>query len=320
MRLAFLGTPDFAAATLAALIAAGHEIAAVYSQPPRPSGRGQRLVPTPTMALAEHHGLPVRTPISLRDPTEQAAFASLDLDVAVVAAYGLILPLPILNAPRRGCLNVHGSLLPRWRGAAPIQRALMAGDAETGVTIMQMDKGLDTGAMLLAEAVPITSAATGGSLHDDLAALGARLMVQALATLDTLTPTPQPTEGVTYADKLGPADRVLVWERDAEVLARQVRAMAPRPGVQVVLAGEVMRVLAATAEPLPARVPASATPGTVLDTQLGILTGNGVLRLERLQRPGRSPVDRQSLLNGCSIPAGTVAGLPPAPAEAARQT
>ncbi|KAF1854091.1 hypothetical protein Lal_00005308 [Lupinus albus] len=232
LRLVFMGTPDFAVPSLAALIEAGHQLVCVYSQPPRPAGRGQQVQKSPVHRFAEDHGIPVRTPKSLRTAEAQAEFADLKADAAVVAAYGLILPQPVLDAPRLGCVNVHGSLLPRWRGAAPIQRSILAGDAETGITIMQMDIGLDTGAMLSREAVAITAATTASSLHDDLAALGARMIVPALDGLaaGTLAAVPQPEDGVTYAAKLTREDGRLDWTRPASFVERQVRALTPWPG------------------------------------------------------------------------------------------
>ena len=243
LRLAFMGTPDFAVAALDALVRAGHDIAAVYTQPPRAAGRGKQPKPSAVAVAAGRHGLQVRCPPSLKPPAEHAAFAALGLDAAVVAAYGQILPPPILAAPRLGCLNIHASLLPRWRGAAPIQRAVLAGDAETGVTIMRMDRGLDTGPMLLAERLPITADDTGGTLHDQLAALGARLIVTALNRLAAgrLTPEPQPADGVTYAAKLTAADERLDWRGDAAALARQVRALAPRSGAWLIPRGSIPR-------------------------------------------------------------------------------
>src|SRR4051794_32177734 len=229
MRLAFMGSPDFAVPALRALHAAGHEIAAVYCQPPRPAGRGQKETPCPVHKAALALGLPVRTPARVRkDAAEHAAFAALDLDAAVVAAYGLILPKPMLEAPGRGCLNIHASLLPRWRGAAPIQAAILAGDTESGVTIMQMDAGLDTGPMLLREAVPITPTTTSAALYDVLAELGARLIVRAL--VEHPMPMPQPAEGVTYAPKLTRDAGRIDWTRDAAAIERQVRAFDPWPG------------------------------------------------------------------------------------------
>ncbi len=302
MRLAFLGTPDFAVPSLAALHAAGHDIAAVYSQPPKPAGRGHRERPSPVQRWAEQHDLPVLTPKSLRRAEVQAEFAALDLDAGVVAAYGLILPSPILDAPRHGCLNVHGSLLPRWRGAAPIQRALLAGDTETGITIMQMDPGLDTGPMLLEEAVPIGPDTTASALHDALARIGARLIVEALALLarGELAPRPQPEEGVTYAAKITREDAVLDW-RDAAHVDRQIRALNPWPGTAVAVRGERVRLLAAERAP-----EAEGEPGTVLDDRLTIACAeNGGIRPTRLQRPGKAPASAEAVLRGFPIPPGT---------------
>jgi methionyl-tRNA formyltransferase len=301
LRLAFMGTPEFARTGLAALIAAGHDIACVYSQPPRPAGRGQRPRPSPVQALAEERGLPVRTPVNLREAAEQAHFAGLGLDAAVVAAYGLILPPAILEAPRRGCLNIHASLLPRWRGAAPIQRAILAGDHETGITIMQMDEGLDTGPMLLAERLPISPSDTGGSLHDRLAALGARLIVAALEQLAAgrLVPTPQPASGATYAAKLRREDGRLDWREPAGDLARRVRALTPRPGAWCELVGERIKILAAEA------VGAEGPPGRVLDDQFTIACGAGGLRLLTVQRPGKAPLGAAEFLRGFKLISGT---------------
>ncbi|MCC7427581.1 MAG: methionyl-tRNA formyltransferase [Alphaproteobacteria bacterium] len=311
MRLAFMGTPDFAVPALRALHAAGHEIAAVYCQPPRPAGRGQAVQKAPVHRAAEELGLPVRTPARLRkDAAEHAAFAAFGLDAAVVAAYGLILPATMLDAPRLGCLNIHASLLPRWRGAAPIQHAILAGDAESGVTIMQMDEGLDTGAMLLAEAVPITPATTAASLHDALAELGARLVVAALAGLDagTLRPVAQPAAGVTYAPKLGREDGRIDWRREAGLLDRQVRALTPWPGTYCLHGAEALKVLAAVPAPdaAPDAARAAAAPGTVLDERLAVACGGGTaLRLTRLQRPGRAPQPAEAFLRGTPLPPGT---------------
>lgn len=301
LRLAFMGSPDFAVPSLNALIEAGHEIAAVYTQPPRPAGRGQRPKPSPVQVAAEAHNLPVRTPVTLKDPAEQMAFAELGLDAAVVVAYGLILPRPVLEAPRLGCLNVHASLLPRWRGAAPIQRAILAGDRETGVTIMVMDEGLDTGPTLLAERIPIGPDETAATLHDRLAALGARLIVAALDGLATgrLQPVPQPAEGVTYAAKLTRAEGRLDWRRPASVLERQVRALAPWPGAWFEAGGDRIKVLAA--EPAPGEGP----PGRVLDDRLTVACGEGALRLTRVQRAGKAPMGAAEFLRGFPLPAGT---------------
>jgi methionyl-tRNA formyltransferase len=306
MRLAFMGSPDFAVPALRALVAAGHEVAAVYTQPPRPAGRGQRETPCPVHRAALELGLPVRNPTRLRrDTAEHEAFRALDLDAAVVAAYGLILPKPILEAPRRGCLNIHASLLPRWRGAAPIHAAVLAGDAETGITIMQMDEGLDTGAMLLREAMPVGPRDTTAVLHDRLAEIGARLVLRALA--EDPAPVPQPEEGMTYAPKLAKADSRLDWREDAAALDRRVRAMTPWPGTQFEAGGDTIRVLAAE----PAGT-ADAAPGTVLDTLPRIACGGGgALRLLRLQRPGRAPMEADAFLRGYALPPGTVLPLPP---------
>jgi methionyl-tRNA formyltransferase len=302
LRLAFMGTPDFARLALEALLTAGHDIAAVYSQPPRPAGRGQKPRPSPVQALAETKELPVRTPRSLRDPAEQAAFTALNLDAAVVAAYGLILPQDILQTPRLGCLNIHASLLPRWRGAAPIQRAILAGDNETGITIMQMDRGLDTGAILLSERTPIEPDDTGGSLHDRLAARGAQLIVSALAQVASgkLAPRPQPAEGATYAAKLTRQEERLDWREAASDLQRRVRAFSPVPAAWCEMAGERIKVL----EAKPAE--GSAAPGTLLDDRLTIACGRGALRLLRVQRPGKAAMDSASFLRGFRLPAGTV--------------
>ncbi|GFZ93783.1 methionyl-tRNA formyltransferase [Elstera cyanobacteriorum] len=300
MRLAFMGTPVFAAVALQALIDAGHEIAAVYAQPARPAGRGQKPQPSPVENLARQHGLPVFTPISLKAPEEQAAFAALNLDAAVVAAYGLILPRAVLEAPKRGCFNIHGSLLPRWRGAAPIQRAILAGDAATGITIMQMEAGLDTGPMLLKGVLPITAETTGGSLHDALADLGARLMVQYLADPAAYPPEVQPEDGVTYAAKIDKAELKLDWSLPAGQLDRVIRTFAPKPGAWAEINGERVKVLAA----VPA--PGSGVPGTALDDAVTIATGEGALRLTHLQRPGKGPVAAADLLRGWPVPAGTL--------------
>jgi methionyl-tRNA formyltransferase len=305
LRLAFLGSPDFAVPTLRALHGAGHEVAAVYCQPPRPAGRGKHETRSPVHRLAEEElGLPVRAPARLRrDAAEHAFFASLDLDAAMVVAYGLILPPPMLDAPRRGCLNVHASLLPRWRGAAPIHAAILAGDAETGVTIMRMDEGLDTGPVLLARAVPIGPRATNPELHDALAALGAEMALKALATEPPARP--QPEEGATSAPKLSKADGRLDWTRDAAFLDRQVRAFEPWPGTFFEHEGTAIRVLEAE----PAEAADGAPPGAVLD---GLPTvacgGGGALRLLRLQRPGRAPMAAGEFLRGDALPPGTVLG------------
>ncbi|NNG05878.1 MAG: methionyl-tRNA formyltransferase [Inquilinus sp.] len=302
LRLAFMGTPDFAVPSLAALVDAGHDIAAVYTQPPRPAGRGHRERRSAVHDAAAARELPVRTPKTLRDPAEQEAFAALGLDAAVVAAYGLILPQPILDAPRLGCLNVHASLLPRWRGAAPIQRAILAGDSETGITIMAMAAGLDTGPMLLARAVPIGPGTTAGALHDTLARLGAGLIVEALAGLAAgrLEARPQPEAGVTYAAKITPEDGRIDW-RDAARVDRQARALTPGPGAWFEVAGERLKVHGLE------RVPAASGPaGTVLDDRLTVAcAAGGAVRPTILQRPGRARMPADTLLRGFPIPPGT---------------
>jgi methionyl-tRNA formyltransferase len=302
LRVAFMGTPDFALPTLQALAAAGHEIAAVYCQPPRPAGRGQKPRPAPVQAHAEAQGWAVRTPASLKSPEAQADFAALDLDVAVVVAYGLLLPPEILAAPRLGCVNVHASLLPRWRGAAPIQRAILAGDSETGVTLMQMEAGLDTGPMILQRALPIAPDTSAEALHDSLAALGAELIGEALEGLDSgrLTATPQPAAGVTYAAKLDKAEGRLDWRASAAELDRRVRAFTPWPGAFFEVAGERIKVLAA--EPRPD----GGAPGTVLDDRGTIACGTGALRLVLVQRAGKAPMAAEAFLRGFALPKGTV--------------
>lgn len=306
MRIVFMGTPDFAVPTLRALAAAGHEIVAVYSQPPRPAGRGKALTPSPVQAAAEALSVSVRTPLTLRDAEAQADFAALAPDVAVVAAYGLILPKAVLAVPLHGCLNVHGSLLPRWRGAAPIQRAILAGDAETGVGIMQMEAGLDTGPVRLEGRTPI-GYKTAGDLTSELSELGARLMVQVLADLPGHPPVPQPEEGVTYAPKIDKAEARLDWSAGALQVERQVRAFSPYPGAWFEVRGERIRVLEArvqTSGP-DQSVEFSTEPGLVLDIQLAIGCGLGAIRPLTVQRAGRSPMELGEFLRGFPIPPGT---------------
>ncbi len=312
LRLAFMGSPDFALPSLRALADAGHEIAAVYAQPPRPAGRGQKERPCPVHALALERGWEARTPANLKGPDAQAAFAALDLDVAVVVAYGLILPNPVLAAPRLGCVNVHASLLPRWRGAAPIQRAILAGDAQTGITIMQVTEGLDAGPRLLEEAVPIGATETAETLHDRLASLGARLIVTALEGLaaGTLNARPQPEHGVTYAAKLQRGEGRLDWRRPAAELERAVRAFTPWPGAELKASGTRIKVLGAE---VVAGDPAAA-PGTVLDDRLTVACGGGALRLTKVQRAGKEPLDAEAFLRGFDLAPGTRLALPePAP-------
>ena len=297
MRLAFMGTPDFAVPTLDALLAAGHEVAAVYSQPPRPAGRGKALRPSPVQARAEAAGIDVRTPLSLRGEDEQQAFAALDLDAAVVAAYGLILPPAILEAPRRGCLNAHASLLPRWRGAAPVQRTILAGDETTGVTIMQMERGLDTGPMLAVRETPVDGK-TAGELTDELAGIGGALMVEVLERLDELEPVAQPEEGVTYASKIEKHEARIDFGRTADEVERQVRAFNPYPGAYFEYEGERIRILAAELRG------AEGEPGTVLDHGLAIACGSGAIVPTFVQRAGRGVMTASELLRGFVIPAG----------------
>ncbi len=301
MRVVFMGTPDFAVPTLRALIAAGHAVVAAYSQPPRPAGRGKKLQPSPVQRAAEDAGVPVFTPQSLKGADEQAAFAAHHADVAVVAAYGLILPPAVLAAPRHGCLNVHGSLLPRWRGAAPVQRAILAGDAETGVTIMQMERGLDTGPMLATVRTTVDGK-TAGELTGELAELGAQAMIAVLADFAGHPPLVQPDQGVTYAAKIDKAESRLDFSGDAGALERQVRAFAPAPGAWFELDGERVRVLAAEV------IDAAAAPGVVLDDRLTIGCGIGALRPTLVQRAGRPAMDCAALLRGYAVPAGTRVG------------
>jgi len=298
-----MGSPDFSVPILDALMAAGHEIVCVYSQPPRPAGRGHKEKPCAVHAFALENGLDVLTPPSLKSPDEQAAFASLKADAAVVAAYGLLLPKAVIEAPPMGCLNVHASLLPRWRGAAPIERAILAGDTETGVSIMVIDEGLDTGDILLTGKVPITATTTASSLHDELSRLGARLMVEALAGLaaGSCVPEPQAGDGVTYADKLTRAEGRLDWKRAAVDLDRRVRALNPRPGVWFEHDGERIKVLAATLE----EGKDGKAPGVLIDDKLAVACGEGVLRLARVQRAGKAGQDANAFVLGYPLKAGT---------------
>jgi methionyl-tRNA formyltransferase len=308
LDLVFMGTPAFAATILGALIDARHAIRAVYTQPPRPAGRGHRLQPSPVQRLAETHGLMVRTATRLRDAEEAAEFAALAADAAVVAAYGLILPAAMLSAPRFGCLNVHASLLPRWRGAAPVQRALLAGDLETGITIMEMTAGLDSGPILMRQALPIAPDATAASLTEALATLGGRLIVEALAAAaqGRLAPQPQPAEGVSYARKIRRDEGRLDWRLPAVDLERRVRAFDSRPGAFFEHDGAPVRVLAAEVSP----ETRPAAPGTVIDDRLAIACGAGALRPLRLQRPGRGPLATADFLRGFPIPRGSVLPCP----------
>jgi methionyl-tRNA formyltransferase len=298
MRIVFMGTPDFAVPTLDALIAAGHEVVAAYSQPPRPAGRGKAPRPSPVQTAAAAAGIPVRAPLSLRDPEAQREFAELDSDVAVVVAYGLLLPEPVLRAPRHGCFNVHASLLPRWRGAAPIQRAILAGDAVTGVTIMAMEQGLDSGPVLAMRETPVDRK-TAGALAEELAGTGAALMVDVLESLGDRVAQPQPDEGVTYAQKIAKEEARLRFEEAAATVERQVRAFNPNPGAFFEVGGERIKLLAADV------AETSGEPGTVLDGRLTIACGRGALAPSLVQRAGRGAMPPDELLRGFSIPPGT---------------
>jgi methionyl-tRNA formyltransferase len=299
MRVVFMGTPDFAVPTLDALVAAGHEVVAAYCQPPRPGGRrGRELVASPVQRRAEALGVAVRCPVSLRKADAQAEFAALEADVGVVAAYGLILPQAVLDAPAHGCLNVHGSLLPRWRGAAPVQRAILAGDAETGVGIMQMEAGLDTGPVRLERRTPV-AAKTAGELTAELAQLGAAAMVEVLSDLSGYPPKPQPANGVTYAAKIDKAEARLDFAQPADAVARQVRAFAPVPGAWFEVAGERVKVLASELWA------GDGAPGAVLDDRLTIACADGAIRPTLVQRAGRGVASAAELLRGFPIPAGT---------------
>ncbi len=306
MRIAFMGSPDFAVPALAELLARGHEVACVYAQPPRPAGRGQQLRKTPVHAFAEARGIEVRTPKSLKKPPEQAAFAALHVDLAVVVAYGLILPKAILEAPRHGCINLHGSLLPRWRGAAPIQRALMAGDAVTGVQAMRMEEGLDTGPVILSAETEIEFDDTAQTLHDRLAALGAPLLADAVALIEEgrAVETPQATEGVTYAHKIDPAEARIDWTRPARDIDRQIRGLSPFPGAWFEMASPQGPV---RMKALMSRVAVGdGAPGTLLDDHLRVACGEGAVRLMRVQREGRQALDAEDFLRGAGAPAGLV--------------
>lgn len=300
LRVAFMGTPDFAVPPLQSLAAAGHDVVAVYCQPPKPAGRGQKIRKSPVHEAAEILGLSVHTPKSLRDTDVQEFFRNLHLDVAIVAAYGLILPSAILMAPRLGCLNIHASLLPRWRGAAPIQRSLLADDNQTGITIMQMDAGLDTGAILSQETCPITEKTTAGELHDTLMMLGTKLIIPTLQAVaeGTIRAIPQPESGVTYASKLTREDGRICWRSSAYDIERQIRALQPWPGCYFELKSEAIKVLSATI------IDKSAVPGTLLDVDMTIACGEKALRLTTVQRAGKSVTDGASFLRGQRLSVG----------------
>ena len=298
MRIIFMGTPEFAVPVLEAVIAAGHQVICAYSQPPRPAGRGKKLQPSPVHLAAEAHGIEVRTPVSLKPQEEKDAFAALNADVAVVAAYGLLLPVAVLEVPKHGCLNVHASILPRWRGAAPIQRAILAGDPTTGVTIMQMEKGLDTGPMILTRTTRIDDK-TAGELTDELSALGAQLMVEVLEDLPRRRAEPQPPFGATHAAKIDKAEARLDFTHGAALLERQVRAFAPRPGAFFEYEGERIRVLAAEV------IGREGVAGMTLGDDLTIACGFSALRPTIVQRAGKPAMETAAMLRGKPIPAGT---------------
>jgi methionyl-tRNA formyltransferase len=305
MRIAFLGTPDFAVSALEALVAAGHEVACVYSQPPAPRGRGQELKPSPVHAFAQARGIPVRTPVSMRDPAEVEAFAALGLDAGVVVAFGQILPAEVLDAPRLGCFNLHASLLPRWRGAAPIQRAIMAGDKVTGVEVMQMTAGLDEGPVLASETMRIDVLETAGTLHDRLAAVGADLLARTLAAVEAgeARAKPQADEGTTYAKKIRPKEARIRWTKPAAEVDAKIRGLSPFPGAWFELPGDKgpIRVKALLSRP----EEGGGEPGAVLDDTLLVACGEGAVRLLRVQREGKGLQDAETFLRGLAVPAGT---------------
>ncbi len=307
LRIVFMGTARFAVPSLNALAASRHDVVAVYTQPARPAGRGMRPRPSAVQAVAEALHLPLCTPARLRDPADQQAFAALEPDLGVVAAYGLILPKPVLDAPRLGCINLHASLLPRWRGAAPIRRALMAGDTETGVMIFQMEPSLDTGPVLAAARVPITANSTAAGLHDLLAEVAAGMIVGVVDDLAAgrAQPVPQPEDGVTYAAKIEKADGRLEWSQPAHVLERQLRALNPWPGCWTEAGGQILRVLAGEIVGCD-----GGLAGEVLDERLTVACGSGCLRITRLQRPGGKPMESAAFLRGFALPVGSRLGTP----------
>jgi methionyl-tRNA formyltransferase len=302
MRLVFMGSPEFSVPVLEALVDAGHEIAAVYCQPPRPAGRGKKDRPTAVQTRAEALGLPVRHPVSLKSAEAQAEFAALNADAAVVVAYGLLLPQAILDAPEHGCLNIHASLLPRWRGAAPIHRAIMSGDAETGICIMQMEAGLDTGPVLLREATAIGETETTGALHDRLSAMGARMIATALAQLQDLTAQVQPEDGVTYAAKIDKAEAAIDWSRPADVVSAQIRGLSPFPGAWTMQGQERIKMLGCE------MAQGAGAPGEALDDGFTIACGTGAVRVTRAQRAGKGAQEAEVFLRGCPIGKGAVLG------------
>jgi len=305
MRLAFMGTPDFSVPVLGELVAAGHEIVAVYTQPPRPAGRGRKDRKSPVHLQAEAFGLPVRTPVNFKAEDDRAAYRALDLDIAIVVAYGLILPRAILEAPRLGCLNLHASLLPRWRGAAPIHRAVMAGDSETGVQVMQMEPGLDTGPVLLSETTPIRPDDTTGSLHDRLSMIGAQLVPRALMALErgSIEAQPQGEEGVTYAHKITSDEARIDWSRPAHAVDCHIRGLSPSPGAWSMLGTERVKILMSRVS---GTAGAAAKPGVIIDkgNVLTIACGEGAVDLLTVQRPGKTPQPAAEFLKGTTLECG----------------
>jgi methionyl-tRNA formyltransferase len=301
MRIAFMGTPDFAVPTLAALLAAGHDVVAVYSQPPRPAGRGKKERKSAVHTFADQHNIPVHTPLSMRDVDEQAKLKALNLDFVVVVAYGQILPQAVLDAPKFGCVNVHASLLPRWRGAAPIHRAIMAGDNETGVCIMMMEAGLDTGPVIHRVSVPITTSDTTAKLHDKLAEMGANVIDEAITAYATgkATPEAQPEDGITYAHKIDKAEAKIDWSQSAEIIDRQIRGLSPFPGAWCELEGTRIKLLDSEV------CNNSGEAGTVLDNDLIIACGEQSIRPKAIQKAGKAVSDRASFLLGNPVPVGT---------------
>lgn len=302
MKVVFMGTPDFSVPVLDALVEAGHEVVCVYCQPPRPAGRGKKDRPTRVHARAEALGLHVRHPVSLKGEAEQAEFAALGADVAVVVAYGLILPQAILDAPTKGCLNIHASLLPRWRGAAPIHRAIMSGDAATGICIMQMEAGLDTGPVLLRRETPIGETETTDQLHDRLSTMGADCIVEALSALNTLTPEVQPEEGVTYASKIDKAEAAVDWAKSAIEISRQIRGLATFPGAWTTHKGERIKLLGAEL------AEGQGDAGTVIGPALTVACAEGAVRITKAQRAGKGAQDIDTFLRGWPIETGEKLG------------
>ncbi len=295
MRVVFMGTPEFSVPVLDALVEAGHDVVAAYSQPPRPAGRGKKDRPSPVQTRAMELGIEVRHPVNFKDPADVQAFADLKADVGVVVAYGLLLPQSVLDAPEHGCLNIHASLLPRWRGAAPIHRAIMAGDSETGICIMQMDAGLDTGAVLLRQTTAIGAEETTGQLHDWLSEMGAKLVVEALSRFETLVPEAQPEEGVTYAAKIDKSEAKIDWTEPAEVVDRKIRGLSPFPGAWCEIDGERIKLLGSKC------ADGTGDAGEVLDG-FTIACGSGAVEITRLQRAGKKPIDAADALRGMTLP------------------